>query len=63
MKAVSLFAGIGGFDLALERNGVRVVATCEIDKHAQKILARHFPKAQLFDDVSTLTGEDLFNAG
>ena len=63
MKAVSLFAGIGGFDLALERNGVEVVATCEIDKHAQKILTRHFPKAQLFDDVSTLTGEDLFNAG
>ena len=63
MKAVSLFAGIGGFDLALERNGVEVVATCEIDKHAQKILTRHFPKAKLFTDVSTLTGEDLFNAG
>jgi len=29
MKAVSLFAGVGGFDLALERNGVEVVATCE----------------------------------
>ena len=63
MKAVSLFAGVGGFDLALERNGVEVVATCEIDKHAQKILTRHFPKAKLFADVTTLTGEDLFNAG
>ena len=63
MKAVSLFAGVGGFDLALERNGVEVVATCEIDKHAQKILARHFPKAKLFSDVTTLTGKDLFNAG
>ena len=63
MKAVSLFAGVGGFDLALERNGAEVVATCEIDKHAQKILTRHFPNAQLFSDVTTLTGEDLFNAG
>ena len=63
MKAVSLFAGVGGFDLALERNGAEVVATCEIDKHAQKILTRHFPNAQLFLDVTTLTGEDLFNAG
>ena len=63
MKAVSLFAGVGGFDLALERNGAQVVATCEIDKHAQKILTRHFPNAQLFSDVTTLTGEDLFNAG
>ena len=63
MKAVSLFSGVGGFDLALERNGVEVVATCEIDKHAQKILTRHFPKAQLFSDVTQLTGQDLFDAG
>ena len=62
MKAVSLFAGVGGFDLALERNGVEVVATCEIDKHAQKILTRHFPKAKLFSDVTTLTGQELFNS-
>ena len=63
MKAASLFSGVGGFDLALERNGVEVVATCEIDKHAQKILARHFPKAKLFSDVTQLTGQELFNAG
>ena len=63
VKAVSLFSGVGGFDLALERNGVEVVATCEIDKHAQKILTRHFPKAKLFSDVTQLTGQDLFDAG
>lgn len=63
LTAVSLFSGVGGFDLALEQNGVKVVATCEIDKHAQKILTRHFPNTQLFTDVSTLTGEELFNAG
>ena len=63
MKAVSLFAGVGGLDLALERNGVEVVATCEIDKHAQKILTRHFPKAKLFSDVTQLTGQELFDAG
>ena len=33
--AVSLFAGVGGFDLALERAGVKVVASVEIDKHAR----------------------------
>ena len=63
VKAVSLFAGVGGFDLALERNGAQVVATCEIDKHAQKILTRHFPKAKLFSDVTQLTGQELFDAG
>ena len=62
-KFVSLFAGVGGFELGLERAGHTCVATCEIDKHAQKILTRHFPKAKLFSDVTTLTGQELFDAG
>ena len=62
-NAVSLFAGVGGFDLALERNGVKVVASVEIDKTASAVLAKHFPNSQLFDDVCTVTGKDLINAG
>jgi DNA (cytosine-5)-methyltransferase 1 len=62
-NAVSLFAGVGGFDLALERNGVKVVASVEIDKKASAVLAKHFPHSQLFDDVCTVTGKDLINAG
>ena len=51
MKFISLFSGIGGFDLAFERAGMECVAVCEIDKNAQSVLRRHFPKAELFDDV------------
>lgn len=51
MNFISLFSGIGGFDLAFERAGMECVAVCEIDKNAQSILRRHFPKAELFDDV------------
>ena len=51
MKFISLFSGIGGFDLAFERAGMECVAVCEIDKNAQSVLRRHFPKAKLFDDV------------
>lgn len=51
MKSVSLFSGIGGFDLGFQRSGIECVAVCEIDKNAQSILRRHFPNAQLFDDV------------
>jgi len=61
--AVSLFAGIGGFDLALERAGIRVVASVEIDKKCQAILARHFPNAKQFNDVEEVTGEQLIQAG
>ena len=47
---VSLFAGVGGFDLAMERNGVKVVASVEIDKACNQVLAKHFPNAKIVAD-------------
>lgn len=63
MKAVSLFAGVGGFDLALERNGIEVVASVEIDKKASEVLAKRFPNSKLFGDIKDVTGEQLISAG
>ena len=63
LTAVSLFAGVGGFDLALERSGVKVVASVEIDPKASAILAKQFPYSKLFNDVKGVTGEQLINAG
>ena len=57
MKALSLFSGIGGFDLAMERVGIDVVGMCEIDKHAQEVLKKHFPNATLHDDVKKVGKE------
>jgi DNA (cytosine-5)-methyltransferase 1 len=59
LTGVSLFAGVGGFDLAMERNGVNVVANVEIDKHCQSLLERKFPDAKQFNDVTTVTGKGL----
>jgi DNA (cytosine-5)-methyltransferase 1 len=61
--AVSLFAGIGGFDLALQRAGVEVVASVEWDKHAQNILRRRFPETTVLGDIQEVTGEQLIRAG
>jgi DNA (cytosine-5)-methyltransferase 1 len=63
LTGVSLFAGVGGFDLAMQRQGVKVVASVEIDKKCNEVLARHFPDAKQFTDVTTVKGEDLINAG
>lgn len=63
MTAVSLFAGVGGFDLALERNGVKVVSSVEIDKHASGVLSKHFPNSAIHGDVQKVTGDDLRHAG
>lgn len=54
MTAGSLFAGIGGFDLALERAGMETKWQCEIDKICRSVLARHFNATQHMD-VRTLS--------
>jgi DNA (cytosine-5)-methyltransferase 1 len=51
MRVLSLFSGIGGFDLGFQRAGMEVIGMCEIDKHAQRVLQRHFPEATLHTDV------------
>ena len=53
MRFVSLFAGVGGFDLGLEASGHTCVGQVEIDKHARKILERHWPNVPKHDDVTT----------
>ena len=59
VKVLSLFSGVGGFDLGLENAGMETVFQCEWDKHANKILERHWPHVPRWDDVSTLTGEHI----
>ena len=51
MKVASLFSGVGGFDLGLERTGHDVVFQCESIKYRQKVLARHWPGVPFSNDV------------
>jgi DNA (cytosine-5)-methyltransferase 1 len=54
---LSLFAGIGGFDLGLERAGFSITGQCEIDPFCRKVLEKHWPHVWRHDDVRTLTGQ------
>jgi len=60
MKHISLFSGIGGFDLAAEWMGWQNIASCEINPFCNKVLAHHWPDAYHHDDIHTLTF-DLLN--
>ena len=53
MTIGSLFAGIGGIDLAAERVGMVPAWQVEIDDDATRVLAHHWPDVTRHDDVST----------
>lgn len=55
MNHISLFSGIGGFDLASEWMGWNNVASCEINPFGRKVLKHYFPDALHHDDVHTFT--------
>ena len=55
MTIGSLFSGIGGFDLGFEQAGMRVLWQCEADKNCQKLLIDKFPKATIYDNVTTIS--------
>src|SRR5690606_686274 len=50
----SLFSGVGGLDLGLERAGMRVAWQSEIDPAACKVLAHHYPEVRNLGDVTRI---------
>jgi DNA (cytosine-5)-methyltransferase 1 len=63
VRVLDLFSGIGGFSLGLERAGMETVAFCEFDKHARKVLNKHWPDVPVYEDVRGLTNERLKSDG
>ena len=55
----SLFSGVEGFGLGLERAGFRTVWQVEIDRFATKVLERRYPEAKRYGDIREVRTQDL----
>lgn len=55
----SLFSGIGGIDLGLERAGMKVLWQVEIDPWCRAVLAKHWPDVERFEDVRNVGAGNL----
>lgn len=53
MNVLSLFSGVGGLELGLERAGMTVVGQVEIDPYCRHVLELHWPEVPKHDDVRT----------
>ena len=56
MLIAGLFAGVGGFELGLERAGHRTILLCENNEPASLVLRQRWPGIEFHADVATLDG-------
>lgn len=59
---LDLFSGIGGFHLAAELvwgDELQVVAHCDIEPFAQKVLRKHWPDVPIVPDIHDLRGDQF----
>jgi DNA (cytosine-5)-methyltransferase 1 len=55
----SLFSGIGGLDLGLERAGMKVIWQSEIDKYCCKILKKHWPEVPNHGNIKEINWQEI----
>ena len=63
LKALELFAGIGGIALAEQMAGIDVVGLSEIEAYPVKVLKKNFPNVPILKDVRHINRESLRKKG
>ena len=56
---IDLFAGLGGFHLALQQLGCKCVFASEIKDDLRKLYALNFPETPIYGDITKINPEDI----
>ena len=59
LKFIDLFAGLGGFHLALARLGCECVFASELREDLRKLYAINFPGTPIFGDLTKISPSDI----
>lgn len=59
MRFLSLFSGIGGFDLGLEWAGMTCAGQVEIDPYCNAVLEYHWPNVKRVKDIHDVRGDEF----
>lgn len=59
MTVGSLFSGVGGLDLGLERAGMEIRWQVEVDPFCLAVLQKHWPDVPKYGDIRELRGDEL----
>lgn len=63
MQILSLFTGAMGLDIGLENHGFKTVISVENNKDAQSTIKTNRPDMKIFDDVFSVSKDDLMSYG
>ena len=59
LRYLSLFSGIGGFDLGFDRAGMVCAGQVEYDEKTRAVLAKHWPDVKRMNDVREVQGDEF----
>ncbi|MCU0352086.1 MAG: DNA cytosine methyltransferase [Flavobacterium sp.] len=60
LKFIDLFAGLGGFHLALQELGHKCVYACELNEELRTIYKKNFPETQnIGSDITAISIEEI----
>ncbi|MBF9056101.1 DNA (cytosine-5-)-methyltransferase [Rhodobacterales bacterium HKCCA1065] len=59
LKAISFFSGALGLDIGLEKSGIGVVLTSEIDKRCRQTIVTNRPDIGLIGDICNYTSDEI----
>ena len=63
LRVLSLFSGVGGFDMAARTVGMDTVMACEIDPQARAVFRHNFPETHIAHDIKRLRRKELNEHG